>query len=166
MYIKMTDIDMELREVTVNGEIVYVTRCGELWRWTRHRWNAPKFRKIDTKVDAKGYIYPWIGGKRVPQHRIIASAFLGLDMSDTTIQVDHRNGIRHDNRLDNLRLVTPQQNQHNHTKAKGYSWNKQHNKWHAGIYLDRRKIHLGLFDVESEARQAYLDAKIIYHKIP
>jgi hypothetical protein len=99
-------------------------------------------------------------------HRIVASAYLKLDMSDTEIQVDHINGVKHDNRLENLRLVTHQQNHFNETKAKGYCWNKHANKWMAYIALDRRKIHLGLFTVEEDARQAYLDAKIIYHKIP
>ena len=163
----MTDIDMELREVTVNGEVVYVNRFGDLWRWTRvNQHSAPKFQKIESKLRPDGYIHPKIGGNRVKVHRIVASAFLGLDIIDLKIQVDHRNGIRHDNRLDNLRLVNNQQNQHNHTKAKGYYWNKQNNRWRAKIRLDGRSIHLGYFDVEDDARQAYLDAKLVYHKIP
>ena len=151
----------------MNGEIVYVKRFGDLFRWKRHHgWSYPKFRKIVTKVDAKGYIRPTIGGKQVSVHRIIASAFLGLDMSDVKISVDHIHGVTHDNRLENLRLVTHQQNHFNRTKAKGYYWNKRDKKWHAHIQFDGRNISLGYFDVEEDARKAYLDAKMVHHKIP
>lgn len=166
MYINMSDIDMELRPVEVNNELVYVTRCGDLWRWKRRRnWSTPKFRKIVTKLRSDGYIRPKIGGKLVALHRIVASAFLGLDTSDTKIQVDHISGVRHDNRLENLRLVNNQQNSFN-TKALGYCWSKQKNKWQAYIKLDGRLIHLGLFDIEEDARDAYMNAKLKFHKIP
>lgn len=159
----MSDMDMELAPVEVNGEIVYVTRCGDLWRWKRTcKWSTPKFRKIDTKPNVYGYIRPNIGGKRVMLHRIIAVGLLGLDITDLKIQVDHRNGIRHDNRLENLRLVNNQQNAFN-TKALGYSWNKRMNKWRADIGINGRLIYLGCFVNESAAHQAYLTAKSKYH---
>jgi hypothetical protein len=101
----------------------------------------------------------------VYQHRIIAAAFLGLDMTDTTRQVDHINGIRHDNRLENLRLVTHQQNNFNRTKAKGYGWNKRVRKWHAQIKIDGKQQFLGNFDSEEDAHNAYLEAKERLHII-
>lgn len=79
--------------------------------------------------------------------------------------IDHINGNRLDNRICNLRSVTRQENNFNYTKAKGYSWNKRQNKWCASIKLNRKSIHLGSFDNECDARQAYLDAKEKYHKI-
>jgi hypothetical protein len=159
----MSDEELALHQVMINDEVVYVTRCENLWRWVRDNNSAPKFRKIDTKPTSYGYIYPHIGGKHVMLHRIIASAYLGLDITDTKIQVDHINGVRNDNRLENLRLVTHQQNHFNKTKALGYSWNKRDNKWHAKIKLDGRTIHLGYFVNESDARLAYLTAKLKYH---
>jgi len=163
----MSDEELSLEPVEVNDEVVYVNRFGDLWRWKRfgdYR-SAPKFRKIECQPRSDGYIHPKIGGKCVLLHRIIASVFLGLDMTDTKRQVDHRNGIRHDNRLENLRLVTHQQNNFNRTKALGYCWNKQMNKWMAKIALDGRRIHLGYFVIEEDARNAYLNAKLKYHEI-
>ena len=81
------------------------------------------------------------------------------------IQVDHINGIRHDNRLENLRLVTNQQNNFNRTKALGYTWNKRSNKWSAYIKLNGKQIPLGYYNNEEDARNAYLTAKRVYHKI-
>jgi hypothetical protein len=82
------------------------------------------------------------------------------------LQIDHIDGNRTNNFLSNLRVVTNQQNHFNETKAKGYSWHKQNKKWTAYINLNDKKMHLGCYDSEAEARTAYLDAKKIYHQIP
>ena len=80
-------------------------------------------------------------------------------------EIDHINGVRTDNRISNLRVVTRQQNQWNRKTAKGYSWFKALNKWRADICINSKLIYLGLFNTEQEARNAYLAAKEIYHKI-
>jgi hypothetical protein len=78
--------------------------------------------------------------------------------------IDHINGVRDDNRIENLREVTNQQNQFN-TNAKGYHFNKKVNKFQTQITINSKKIHLGYFNTEQEARQAYLEAKEKYHII-
>lgn len=159
---------LALEPVVVNGETVYVNRFGDLWRWkciSNQYSSTSKFSKTIGNLTNKGYIHPRIGCKHVLQHRIIASAFLGLDITDLKIQVDHINGIRNDNRLENLRLVTCQQNHFNRTKARGYSWNKQHRKWQAKIKINGKTQHLGYFDTEESAHNAYLEAKEQLHII-
>jgi hypothetical protein len=81
------------------------------------------------------------------------------------LQIDHIDGNRTNNFLSNLRLVSHQQNQWNRHTAKGYTWHKPAKKWMAYIILNNKKKHLGYYDTEAEARQAYLDAKKIYHVI-
>lgn len=158
---------LALEPVFVNDETVYVNRFGELYRWKHHRmWSSPKFMKTENKPRTDGYITPRIGGKYVYQHRIICAAFLGLDITDLKIQVDHINGIRHDNRLENLRLVNNQQNQWNRTKAKGVDWHKASCKWRSAIKINGKKQHIGLFDNEEDAHAAYLEAKSRLHIIP
>ena len=79
--------------------------------------------------------------------------------------IDHINGNPSDNRISNLRVVTPQENNFNFQKAKGYSWDKSRNKWIATIQLEKKHIYLGRYNTEEEARNAYLQAKLKYHII-
>lgn len=96
--------------------------------------------------------------KTLLMHRII------LNPPDY-MQVDHINGNPLDNRKCNLRIVSNQQNSFNRTKIKGYYYKKQAKKWQSQIMLNDKKIYIGLFDTEEEARNAYLEAKKIYHTI-
>ena len=79
--------------------------------------------------------------------------------------IDHINKNSLDNRIENLRILTNQQNQWN-TNAKGYHWDKKNNKWRARIKINGKTKHLGRFTEEEDARQAYLNAKELYHKLP
>ena len=94
--------------------------------------------------------------KHLSLHRLLMNAPAGTE-------VDHINGITHDNRKSNLRIVTTQENQHNHKAVKGYSWHKNAGKYYATIGLNNKTINLGSYNTADEARQAYLDAKRIYH---
>lgn len=78
--------------------------------------------------------------------------------------IDHKDRNKSNNRIDNLRSVSYQEN-HFNIGAKGYSYDKERNKWQSGIMLNKKRIHLGRFDTEQEAREAYLKAKEIYHRI-
>ena len=78
--------------------------------------------------------------------------------------IDHENNIKINNHIENLRVVTNQENQFNR-KAKGYYWYKQRQKWMARIKLNGKQKFLGLFVLEEDARTAYLEAKKIYHII-
>jgi hypothetical protein len=79
-------------------------------------------------------------------------------------RLDHKNRVTDDNRIENLRIITNQENSFN-TNAKGYSLNKKNKKWVSQICLDGKLIYLGSFNTEQEARNVYLDAKKKYHII-
>jgi hypothetical protein len=102
----MSDELLELKSININGEIVYVNKLGELWRWKRaNQYAKPKFMKCSNKPRKfDGYIHPMINGNHLYLHRIIAAAFLGVAMDDLTIYIEHINGVKYDNRLENLRI--------------------------------------------------------------
>jgi nucleoside-specific outer membrane channel protein Tsx len=77
--------------------------------------------------------------------------------------IDHIDGDKLNNNIENLRVVTLQENNWNRTKAKGYYFDR--GKWRAHIHLNNKTIYLGTFDKEVDARNAYLDAKKKYHII-
>ncbi|HEV2899896.1 MAG TPA: HNH endonuclease signature motif containing protein [Pseudaminobacter sp.] len=81
-------------------------------------------------------------------------------------QVDHRNGMRADNRWRNLRDATPLQNARNrrpgasNTSGRiGVGYLKNQAKWSAYIGLDNRTIHLGSFDNVEDAIAARVEAE-------
>ena len=76
--------------------------------------------------------------------------------------LDHINRNKNDNRISNLRIVTKSQNQQNRDD-KGYCWVKSRNKWYARIMVNGKRKHLGYYEKEKDAQQAYINAKQIYH---
>ena len=85
-------------------------------------------------------------------------------------EVDHVSGDGLDNRRENLRLVTRQQNMHNQrlrannrSGVKGVHWNKRLSKWRADIAVDGANVYLGLFATLEEAADAYARASAELH---
>jgi hypothetical protein len=127
--------------------------------------NKPEWCQISIFNHSKGYKMINICDNSYLLHRIIGYLFLGLDIENINQHIDHIDGNKQNNSLENLRIVSNIENHWNMPKAKGYSWCKNMNKFRATIKKDYKQIYLGCFDTEEEARQAYLDAKSIYHVI-
>ena len=88
-----------------------------------------------------------------------------IENNGKTNKIDHIDRNSCNNQIENLRVVTQQQNTFN-KGAKGYNWKKNRNKWRAEIMVNQKYIHLGYFTEEADARQAYLTAKEKYHLMP
>lgn len=84
-------------------------------------------------------------------------------------EMDHKNGIRWDNRPENLREATRSQNNANSERRtgvgglRGVTWFERDQKWKAQIRIDGRCKHLGYFDTVEQAHVAYLNAADIVH---
>jgi hypothetical protein len=155
----------EFREIELLETQLRVYRDGTIWRLTKgggKGYKKGEWVLVNVCMENNGYLRCQISGKHTLSHRIIALVYLGLDINDKKIQIDHKNRIRNDNRVENLRIVSPQQNQFN-TGAKGYYFDKKYNKYVSQIRVNRKSIFLGSFDTEEEASNAYQSAKLVHH---
>lgn len=107
--------------------------------------------QILTCRNKKGYIHFHLNGKFYYAHRIIWKLVIGEEPNI----IDHINGNKADNRFENLRSVTPSQNNLNHKDAKGYSICSRTGKFVAEIQGEI----LGRFKTSEEAREAYLEKR-------
>jgi len=108
------------------------------------------------------YAVATINGKQVLAHRLIAE-IEGWDLDGKV--VDHINGDGVDNRVENLQVVTQQQNMRKQRKPANCSSlfkgvNRLRDKWRARITVDGKTKSLGVFGSEREAAAAYNDAAL------
>lgn len=115
------------------------------------------------KPNIAGYLQIGIDKKMYYVNRLMGFCFLGLDLDDPLLTIDHINHNKSDNRVSELRIATNQQQQWNKKETKGYYWNNRDKKWQAQIGVNDKVIYLGLFSKEEDARAAYLEAKERYH---
>ncbi|QPI73920.1 HNH endonuclease [Sphingobium sp. Cam5-1] len=78
-------------------------------------------------------------------------------------EIDHANGVQHDDRFCNLREATRAQNNQNRracgkSRVKGAFWVAKQGKWRASIKVCGRTRQLGMFDTAEAAGAAYARA--------
>lgn len=120
-----------------------------------------------TAVNSRGYRVGRIGGVSLTAHRTAWALFFGTWPEG---QIDHVNGDRLDNRIDNLRAATPRENSANKRKKPGASSKfvgvtrrTDTGKWDAQIKDFGKRTHLGCFTSEEAAARAYDRAAASVH---
>ena len=164
-----TKEDQELRKIVME-RLSYDSRTG-LFKWkSRAASNVPKGAKAGTLEKSSGYVRIKISGRKYRAHRL---AWLIVYGSFPPDQIDHINGIRHDNRIINLRAVTHAENSRNRAldirNKSGYTgitYNKENNKWLARIGGTDKRVNLGHFENLEDAVEARRIAEINYNYHP
>lgn len=135
-------------------------------------WRNPTSKRVKAGdvagwMDEDGYIYVRIMGRLTPAHRVIWEMHYGEIPEG--MEIDHINHIRDDNRIENLRLVTRQENCKNVSMSKsnrsgvvGVSWCKRTSKWLASIRVDKREKFLGRHERKDDAISARKVAETEY----
>lgn len=121
----------------------------------------------DKPTHSDGYGRVGIDGERYLAHRLIWLLTYGEWPEN---EIDHLDRDSLNNKIENLRVATRLENQHNQGVRKnntsgypGVHFHKQSNKYMAYINGNGRRIHLGLYPSAEEAFVAYMVAKIQCH---
>lgn len=141
----------ELRE-----NLVYVP-LGHLY-WRKPGLARQMGRPVG-HVCKSGYRSIRLNGNPYRAHKVIWALQHGVwPIGD----IDHINGCRDDNRIDNLREATRSQNLANSKQRsenlKGAHFDKRRQTWSARITINYKEIWLGTYASEAEAHAAYLKA--------
>lgn len=95
-------------------------------------------------------------------HKLVALCFLNHKPDGTNkIVVDHINRNKLDNRLINLRLISNRENLSNQKGTSmfvGVHFCKYNKKWVSKIQVEGKKVSLGSFDTEKDAKDVYQNA--------
>jgi hypothetical protein len=149
---------MALSQNELNSIFEYEPLTGVV-RWKERRSNIAQ-GSIAGCVHGSGYKVVTINSKTYKLHRIIWIMLFG--QIPENFYLDHINGNKIDNRLENLRLATNNQNQQNRPAPKnsssgyrGVTWHKQVNKWMARICHEGKRTTIGFFDTAEDAYEAY-----------
>lgn len=130
------------------------------WKSTNTQWAG----KPVTSTDKDGYLVARIRGRHFYAHRIIWEMHNGPIPQG--MQIDHKDGVKANNRIANLRLSTPQQNIWNkarHGGTTGVRKDKRTGKYEARIRTGGKEIRLGVFADPAEAARAYAEASLRVH---
>lgn len=139
------------------------------WRVDVGRWGRVKAgTRAGSLQKDLGYREIGIDGRNHREHRL---AWLYVMGEWPPSEIDHRDGNRSNTKWENLRPATPSQNRQNrhaaNTNSKsgllGVTFHKRSGRWHARIWVDKKKISLRYHDTAQQAHKAYLSAKRELH---
>jgi hypothetical protein len=126
------------------------------WRNQGPKRNRDLFKPAGYLHTQSKYWKLCIDGQEYRAHRIAWLLYYKQDPG--RFQIDHIDRDRRNNKIDNLRLVTPQQNQfnvntqsNNTSGVTGVCWRKKRKKWNAHGKLDGKYYNLGYFDSKNDA---------------
>lgn len=166
-----------LKTIILNGELKMLTQ-KELKRQLYYNPNTGDFIRMVARSNCSiagetiktkprhGYLHITVNSTLYPAHRLVWLYMTGEWPED---QIDHINHDKTDNRINNLREVTQQENSRNQcicirnkSGVTGVHWDKERKRWHAQIYVSYRSKTLGRFDDKFEAICARKAAEVKY----
>ena len=114
--------------------------------------------KYKWELTKDGYAQTTIKFKKIMMHRLIMENFENMQIGNNV--VDHINHNRIDNRVENLRIVSHSHNNQNRKKKQGtlskyIGVEPSVSKWRARIIYQKKKYHLGSYQTQEEAAEAY-----------
>lgn len=135
--------------------------------WRKRSGNKATAGVVAGNKQSNGYRYIQFQGKSYREHRLVWAICKG---ESAVGDLDHVNGVRDDNRIENLRDIGRSGNAQNERRARKSNKStgilgvyKAGDKFRAIITANGRRVDLGRFDTAEHAQDAYLTAKRSLH---
>ena len=135
-------------------------------------WNKRNNARFNTAYAGKpagclnkrqGYMYINLMQTQYLAHRLVYAWHYGNDLNNK--QIDHIDGNKSNNKIENLRLATEMENAQNRDKQKnnktgfkGVTYHKKDKKYQAQIHSKGKTLFLGYYDTPELASAAYVNA--------
>lgn len=164
----------EWKDITGFENMYQISNLGRVKSLSRNIFRQGNFYLSNTKIlrqtlNKKGY--PLLGMSKDNNkttrtaHVLVAMMFFNYKGYDGSHVIDHIDNVRTNNMATNLQIFTHRQNSTKHikptvSKYTGVFKGKENKKFSAGICINKKNIHLGYFDEEIEASNAYQKALI------
>lgn len=182
--------NLDLTDIVYTNE--FGMKCTEIWKdipnyeghyqasdlgrvksLSRYKQNHQKLQYVEDRIlKQRNSIYLSIElnknsiAKSINVHQLIAITFLNHTPCGYKLVVDHKNNIKHDNRLSNLQVITHRHNASKDKKSKSSHTGvfKIKDCYSARVYNKLECIYLGLFSTLNEAIKVYEDAVYLIEK--
>jgi len=135
--------------------------------WKKSIGRLAKKGRIAGTINQNGYLSICLLGKIYKLHRIIFFYHHGYFPK----VVDHIDGNKVNNKIENLREASISQNAWNSkiritnkSGVKGISWDKKANKWRASCTVNYKQNNLGCFEDIEEAKKVIKNFRNLHHK--
>jgi hypothetical protein len=164
---KLLSYDPETGKLFWNYRPLDLFEKMQAWAAWNTKWAG---QEAFTSIDNHGYYQGRVCSRHMQAHRVIWAVVKGRWPSE---QIDHINGIRTDNRLQNLREVSVSENRKNQRRRSnntsgvtGVSWARTKQKWLADIRVNGKQIYIGRFDdfEDAVAARKAAEAKYGFHE--
>ncbi|MGP2470895.1 HNH endonuclease [Yersinia sp. 2540 StPb PI] len=156
------------------SDIISIEELNELLSYNHesglfsHKTNTTRKRKGEVAgFNNNGYIRITVNRQVIAAHRL---AWFIVNNEDPQELIDHKNGIKTDNRISNLRLATYSQNSMNSkisslnsTGFKGVRWCERKKRWITRVKINGKKTQLGSFTNINDASNAYCEFAKKHH---
>jgi hypothetical protein len=142
----------------------YEPKTGE-FTWIHRETHKNKLGKNASIIRSHGYLNICIDSIYYYTHRL---AWLYIYGKFPKV-IDHINGCKTDNRIENLRSVDQKTNVENVVRARKHNHScvlgafKSKNKFQSKIRINGKSVYIGRFDTAEEANKAFLEMKRKYH---
>lgn len=139
-------------------------RDGELF------WKIKPARRVDIGDKVGSLDNKYLRVRRKDKSYLVHRIIFLMHHRYLPYEIDHINGNKLDNRIENLREATRSQNQCNKTMMtnntsgyRGVSWNNQKNKWAVRVTVAKKVYRLGFFDDPEIAGAVAREARTKLH---